>query len=259
MIPNTAPTTAPSLLRTAACSFLGFSAVVVASPAFGGSVLVSRESGLRASGASAAGEYNLSNGTADFEVFDDNLLGDDAASAARSMARQRSQPRLDGAGGTFHGASAEGAARAAVDGAAADAFSEAESDFDLVFRVDGEPARVLLRCAMDASGDATTGLRLYDVETLEPAVVHEVSGESRQFDGEQVLRPGVYGLSVWAFVRGTPQDSAAAYRVDVSLSAAGQEPPPVTPMPLPPGAWAGLGTMVVAGGAWMRARRRQSR
>ena len=253
MMPTTAPTTATSLLRTAACSFLGVSAVVFASPAFGGSTLVSRESGLRASGASAAGEYDLSNGSLDFDVFDDNLLSDDTS--ARSMARQHSLPRLGAESNAFHGATADGAARAAVDASAADAFSSAESDFDLVFRVDGDPARVRLEYSIDASGDATTGVRLYDVETLEPAVLHEVSGDSREYNGEQVLRPGVYGLSVWAFVRGTPQDSAASYRVDVSLAAGGEGPPPVTPMPLPSGAWAGLATMV-AGGAWMRVRRR---
>jgi hypothetical protein len=75
-----------------------------------------------------------------------------------------------------------------------------------------------------------------------------------------MLKPGVYGLSVWAFVRGTPADSSAAYDVNLSLAAAAEEPPPVVnPVPLPSGAWAGLSAMVVVGGALMRVRRRATR
>jgi hypothetical protein len=260
MIPKTAPTGSPALVRAATLTLLGLAAGVASSPALGGSVLVSRESGLRASGASAAGEYNLSNGSGDFDAFTDNIHSDDAASAARSMAQQHSMPRLDGSG-AFGGAMAKGTVRAAVDASASDAFSSAESDFDLVFRVTGEPARVLLQCSMDAAGDGTAGLKLYDVQTLNHTFADEVSGDSREFSGEEVLKPGVYGLSVWAFVRGTPADSTATYDINLSLAAgAAEEPPPVvTPMPLPSGAWTGLATMLVVGGTAMRVRRRPAR
>lgn len=249
------PTTS-RLLRAASFSFLGLAAGITAAPALAGPVLVSRESGLRASGVSGAGEINLSNGSGDFNLFADELTAGDAT-AARSAADQHSQPRVEGPAGAFGGAVANGSARAAVDASAPDAFSSAESGFDLVFRVEDEPARVLLEGLFGAAGDATAGVKLYDADTLQPALSDEVSGtgDSREYRGEKVLPPGTYGLSVWAFVRGTPEDSTATYSVELSLAAAGTEPPPVTPMPLPPGAWAGLGGLLAVAGGIMRLRR----
>ena len=249
------PTTA-RLLRAASISLLGLgTGAFIPAASLAGPVLVSRESGLRASGVSAAGEFNLSNGSGDFALFADELETGGPASAARSVADQHSQPRLEGASGAFGGAVANGSARAAVDAAAADAFSSAQSDFDLVFRVEGAPARVRLDFLIGAAGDATAGLKLYDADTLVPALADEVSGDSREYQGEKVLPPGTYGLSVWAFVRGTPQDSTATYSMELSLAAAGEEPPPATPMPLPPGAWAGLAGLLVAAGGVLRVRR----
>src|SRR2546425_3983079 len=204
--------------RTAALLVLGLSAALFARPASAGPTLVSRESGLRASGASAAGEYDLSNGSGDFDLFADSVGRDDAA-AARSRAQQNSLPRLDGTTGAFAGARADGAAHAAVDPTASDAYASAESDFDLVFRVEGNPARVLLDCTLGAAGDATAGVQLYDTQTLEPAFADGVSADSRTSRGEKTLAPGTYGVSVWAFVRGTPDNSSASYSVNLSVAA----------------------------------------
>jgi hypothetical protein len=232
---------------------IGLCAVLAPTPAPAGPTLVSRDSGLRASGVSAAGEYNLSNGSGDFDVFAD-AVGSDAAAAARSRAEQNSRPQLEGDTGAFAGATAEGAARAAVDGAAPDAFSSAESDFDLVFRVEGAPSRVVLDCALDATGDATAGMKLYDTSTLESAFADEVSGDSRASRGEQTLAPGTYGVSVWAFVRGTPDASSASYRINLSVASDAPAPGPV-PMPLPPAAWGGLATFALVVGATTISRR----
>ena len=219
-------------------------------------MLISRDSTVRASGVTPSGDYDLSNGSGDFELFADNLLSDEAA-AAHSMARQNSRPVLAGDTGDFAGASAEGAARAVVDAAVADAYASAQSDFDVVFRVDGKPTRVLLDCVLGASGDATAGVKLYDAVTLASAFADEAAGDSHVSRGEKVLEPGVYGMSVWAFVRGTPDDSSASYTVNLTVAAeAGPGPGPV-PMPLPAGAWMGMGTFVVVLGAMLHARRRQ--
>jgi hypothetical protein len=247
--------TLPPALRLTSLSALGLVGLCAA-PALAGPTLVSRDSTLRAAGASAAGEYNLSNGSGDFDAFADTLQSDSSA-AARSRAEQASAPRLDGGSGAFAGATADGAAHAAVDPAAQDAYASAESDFDVVFRVEGAPARVLLDCALDASGDASAGVRLYDVKTLAAAFSDEVTGDQRSSRGEQVLAPGTYGMSVWAFVRGTPDDSAASYTINLSLAAGdapGPTPGPV-PMPLPAAGWAGAAAFVLVAGAATRVRR----
>ena len=241
-------------VRIASFSALALAAGYVAVPASAGPTLVSRDSALRASGASAAGEYDLSNGSGDFDLFVDSLRSDPAA-AARSLAEQNSRPLLDGSG-VLSGASAGGAAHAAVDPTATDAYASAQSDFDMVFRIEGSPAHVLLDCALGASGDATAGVRLYDVQTLEAAFSDEVTADSRSSRGEKVLEPGTYGVSVWAFVRGTPGDSSASYQVNLSLAADAPQPGP-TPMPLPAAFWGGIGTFVFVGMATIRARQQQ--
>ena len=212
-------------------------AAFVAPPARAGMVLVSRESDIRASGATGAGTYRLTNGAGDFGPFAEALRSDDTA-AARSAAQQYSWPELDG-DGRLTGASAEGAARAIVDGGVNDAFADAQTDFDLVFRVDGTPALLTFDATLSASGDGTTGVSLFDaIDGEAPRVmVAEVTGETRVVHETKVLPPGSYGLSLWAFARGTPAESAASYTMSFALQAA---QPGATPMPLPAGAWGGL-------------------
>ena len=246
-----------SALRPTAAWVTGLSAALLTGSALAGPTLVSRESGLRATGFSAAGEYNLSNGSGDFDLFADSVRSDDAA-AARSRAEQNSLPRLDGATGAFAGALADGAAHAAVDPAATDAAASAESDFDLVFRVEGEPAVVRLNCNLAASGDGTAGFKLYDTVTLQPAFSDEVTADSRAAGGEQKLAPGTYGVSAWAFVRGTPDASSATYSINLTVAAdasPGPGPGPV-PMPLPAAAWGGLGLFGIVTVVTTRVRRR---
>ena len=222
----------------AAWSFVAISVLSAgAGTASAGPVLLARESDIRASGATTAGEYVLSNGSADFAPFVDGLLSD-VALPARSSVQQASEPRLDAAG-MLEGASAEGSARAAVDVGAPGAFSDAETGFDLVFRVDGGPATFTFDGTLAASGDASTGVLLHPKDdAAAPAVVSiDVSGESRAVRQSTVLEPGTYGLSVWAFARGTPQESAASYALSVSLA---DGEPGVVPMPLPTALWGGI-------------------
>ena len=217
---------------------VAFVVIAAAAPAASaGPVLLARASDIRASGATAAGEYRLSNGSADFAAFSDGLLSD-AALPARSSAQQHSEPRLDSAG-VLSGASAEGSARAAVDAAAADAFADAETGFDLVFRVEGGPATFTFDGTLAASGDATSGVLLHPKDgTAAPAVIEiDVSGDSQAVRQSTVLEPGTYGLSVWAFARGTPQESTASYALSASLE---EGEPGVVPMPLPAAVWAGI-------------------
>jgi hypothetical protein len=218
-------------------AFLVLVAAFVAPPARAGTVLVSRESDIRASGASGTGTYRLTNGAGDFGPFSGALRSDDAA-PARSAAQQYSWPELDG-GGKLTGASAEGSARAIVDGGVNDAFADAQTDFDLVFRVDGTPALLTFDATLSAGGEGTTGVSLFDAIDGEAPVLMaaEVTGETRVMHETTVLPPGSYGLSLWAFARGTPAESAASYTMSLALQAA---QPGATPMPLPAGAWGGL-------------------
>ena len=217
-----------------------------------GTVLLSRESDLRASGASAAGEYDLSNGTADLEDWSDALLSDDG-SPARSSARHHSAPRLDKAG-AFSGATAEGAARASVSAGVDDAFSDAATDFDLFFTVIDKSAMLKLDGTLGAGGDATAGVLVRRAtDSGEPLLALDVSERDETVNQSTVLAPGTYGLSVWAFARGTPQESNASYALNVTLSDAQAGG---TPVPLPAAAWAGAGGLSVVAVFVARARRR---
>jgi hypothetical protein len=210
---------------------------LAASRAAGGSVLLARDSGLRATGASAAGEYDLSNGSADFAPFTDGLLSDDGL-PARSSAQQHSPPQVD-AGGVLAGAAADGAARAAVVTDILDAFSSAETDFDLVFRVQGGRSTFTFDATLAASGDASSGVLLHNKDDADalPVFTVDVADETKTVHQSAVLEPGTYGLSVWAFARGTPAESSATYSVAVTLK---DGEPGVVPMPLPAAAGAGL-------------------
>jgi hypothetical protein len=164
---------------------------------------------------------------------------------ARSAAQQHSRPSLD-AGGGLAGASAEGSARASVDAGVGDAYSNAETDFDLVFRVDGAPALLTFDATLAASGDASSGVVLHNKDDNEapPVFAFDVAEESRVVYRTAVLEPGTYGLSIWSFARGTPDESAASYAMAVSLA---DGEPGAVPMPLPLGAWVGLAGLSAVG------------
>jgi hypothetical protein len=231
-------------------------AAAPAGPALGGVVLLSRDSDVRASGASAAGEYQLTNGSGTFDAFTDGLLSDGAA-AARSAAQQHSSPTL-GADGGLSGATAEGSVRAAVDADVADAFSDAQSDFGLVFRVEDRPALMTFETTLAAAGDAAAAFSIHDAvdgETL-PVFSLELADDTQTMRDTALLSPGTYGLSVWAFARGRPGESFAAYTLRVSIHGGdGGAPPTPSPVPLPGAVWGGLAGLSVVGVLVARARR----
>jgi hypothetical protein len=229
--------------RRAAGLFAIVLLAALAPAARAGSVLLSRDSDIRASGATPAGEYELSNGSGDFAPFADGLLSD-ATLPARSAAQQHSEPRV-AEGGALTGATADGLARAAVDLQETDAFSDATTDFNIVFRVDGKPSLLTLDATLQAGGDATTGVmvRRDGDEGGQPLIALDVSEEVRTVRQSAELAPGTYAVSVWAFARGQQGESSASYAVSVALadSAGG------TPVPLPAAVSAGVvGLSVVA-------------
>jgi hypothetical protein len=229
-------------------------ATALAAPtARAGSVFVSRDSEIRASGASAAGEYRLSNSSSEAGTFTDGLLSDQAA-PAQSAAQQHSLAEVNSAG-LLSGASAEGAARASLDVGAADAFSDAETTFDLIFRVEDRAALFTFDVTLAAAGDATAGVSLFDPDLVDdPLLISaEVAGETRTVHESALLEPGVYSLAVWGFARGTVDESFSSYSVAVSLRD-GQGG--VVPMPLPAAVWAGLGGLSAVGLLMLRPHRR---
>jgi hypothetical protein len=167
----------------------------------------------------------------------DNLLSDRAA-PARSSADQDSAPNV-AAGGKLAGMSAKGSAKAAVDAGSLDAYCDAATNFDVFFTVDTKPTMFRLDAAMAAGGDATTGISLRRASAPDdmPLISIDVTGESKLLSQATELPPGTYGLSVWAFARGTPAESAASYSVAVGLDEA--QGGSGAPVPLPAAIWGG--------------------
>src|SRR5687768_7890033 len=109
------------------------------SAAEAGSVLLTRESTIRAAGNSGSGDYELADGSDDFSDFANAIDTVDAGlPGARIAAGQNSRPsvRQDG---SFVGAYAEGSASVAGDSGD---FAEAASAFDLTFKVLGSPTKL---------------------------------------------------------------------------------------------------------------------
>lgn len=212
------------------CCLIALSSVLATTAARGASILVSRQSDIRATGASAAGEYRLSNGAGDNALFSDALHSDDSA-VAHSSARQYSQP-LVGAGGVFAGAKADGSVRAAVWPGVADAFSDAETDFALVLRVERTPTLITLACTLGASGDGSAAISLTDRSNPEasPVLAAEVANDTRTLGETKLVPPGTYDLSAWGFARGIAEESSAYFTLDLTVQ---DSQPTVVPMPLP--------------------------
>lgn len=235
----------------------GFFVVVITPVVRAGPVLLSRESDLRLSGVSEAGEYLLSIGSADLAPFNDRLISDPGAAAAASSARQESSPRFDPQG-VLSGARAEGSARAFFDPGARDAFAEAETSLDLVFRIHGAPTVFTFDGTLAASGDAAGGALLNPKggdDTSGPLMNVNVAGEIRSVRHSTVLEPGTYRLSVWAFAGRTAADSEASYSMSMFLK---DGEPGVVPMPLPTGVWGGLAGLSVVAMLTHRSRKRKS-
>jgi hypothetical protein len=219
-----------------------------------GSVLLSRESTIRASGGDGSAEYDLHGASDDFDGFSDTIDTFDAGMGGpRASANQNSRPAL-GADGAFAGAYAEGSAT--VEGES-EAFAEAASAFDLTFEVTGEPSWVSVGGSVGAFGNATTSVSLCNQVTGEVLLAQELmaspGGDGRSIDHSKMLQPGVYELLITANVNCAPDESMAYYAVNLRL-----EPGAATAIPLPPAAWSAAGTLAAAGfiRGWRRVRHR---
>jgi hypothetical protein len=233
------------------------------SAAEAGSVLLSRESTIRATGNTGAGEYDLSDTSAGFSDFANAIdTVESGMPGPRVAANQNSRPKVR-QDGSFAGAYAEGAA--SVAGMPGD-FAEAASAFDLTFEVLDGPAKLTCGGAVGLTGIGSTALLLTNRDTGDVVLMQELMGgpepTGHAIEHSSVLMPGVYELLLTANVTGIPEDESMAYYT-MSLSVASADVPAanVTPVPLPPAVWSAAGTLAVAGLVRGRSalRRRQTR
>jgi hypothetical protein len=229
------------------------------SAAEAGSVLLSRESTIRATGNAGAGDYELADSSADFSDFANAIDSVEyGVPGPRVAANQNSRPSVAG-DGSFAGAYAEGAA--SVGGEPAE-YAEAASAFGLAFEVLGSPAKLTAGGAVGLTGMGSTAVLLTNRGTGDVVLVQELmggpDGTGSSIAHSSVLMPGVYDFQLTANVSGMPEDeSMAYYTMSLSLSPA-DVASNVTPVPLPPAVWSAAGTLAAAGlaGGWRRLRRR---
>jgi hypothetical protein len=214
-----------------------------------GTILLSRESTIRATGTAGSGDYNLLDGSQDFNGFADLVDTADAGLACpRVSANQHSSPSLSDSS-VFTGAFAEGSVSTEVgNDSSAAAKSEASSNFDLTFQVLGVPSMVSFGGSVGVSGSGSTTVSLSNESTGEILLEQEViagAGEGQSIEHSSVLQPGVYELSFKALVSGDPSDSSAYYSFSLSLAPADGP----TPISLPPALWSAIG-VIGAGGVF---------
>ena len=248
----------PTLRRaTLSCvtllAVLGFCAAADA-----GTVLLSRDSTIRASGNDGAADFELTDGSQDFNGFADTVDTTDAGVVGpRVSANQHSRPSLNDVTG-FTGAFAEGSVSAeGGDGPAKTC--EAVSNFDLTFQVLGAPSLVSFGGSVGVSGDGSTSVALSNESTGEILLSEEIlpgGGEDGQsITHSAVLQPGVYELSVEAAVNGEAAENMAYYAVSLSISALTDDGGGgVTPIPLPAAVWSAM-SVLGAGGAFRAVKR----
>lgn len=216
-----------------------------------GSVLLTRESTIRASGTAGSADYNLSDGSQDFNGFADMVDTVDAGVVGpRVAANQHSRPSMsDEAGGGFTGAFAEGSASAEAADSPAKS-GEAVSNFDLTFQVLGAPSLVSFGGSVGVSGDGSTSVALSNESTGEILLSQELlagDGEGQSIEHSTVLQPGIYELSVEATVNGKLSESTAYYAVSLSISAISEDNGGGTPIPLPPALWSAASVLGAGG------------
>lgn len=220
-------------------------------PAGAGVVAVSRETLLRVSGAAGGEDYERTDGTTTFDAFDDLLEGavnPGGGSSAASSAGQTSA--LTGDPGALAGGSAQGSAAGRV-GEFDSMAAFGESLFSLTFRVTDGLVPMSLAGSLGGTVGGSASVRLTDEASsgaLFESVVDQGNPESAQVLEERVLGPGLYTLSIRAFVSGTPSGDAAFFNATFQFDDGGGAPPPV-PVPLPPAVWSGLVGLGVAGAA----------
>jgi hypothetical protein len=209
-----------------------------------GTVLLTRDSTISATGTADSGDFNLHDGSQDFSGFADLVDTIDAGvDGPRISANQHSSPSVSPEAG-FTGAFAEGS----VSTEAAAVESEAASNFDLTFQVFGVPSMVSFGGSVGVSGSGSTTLSLSNESTGEILLEQELlpgEGEGRSIEHSTVLQPGVYGLSLKALVSGEPSESMAYYSFSLSLSPVDGGGP--TPIALPPAVWSAI-AVIGAGG-----------
>jgi hypothetical protein len=202
-----------------------------------GTVLLSRDSTIAATGTDGVSDFNLIDGSKDFNGFSDAVDTTDAGVAGPHVAaNQHSRPAMDDQSG-FTGAFAEGSVSAdGVDGAAE--VNEAVSNFDLKFQVLGAPSLVSFGGSVGVSGGGTTSVALSNESTGEILLSKElIPGEDGQeIQHSSVLQPGVYELSVAASLNSAKSDSMAYYTLSLSISpvsdqAGGSDGPAAIPLP----------------------------
>ncbi len=215
--------------------FVAAMVVCVGSAAEAGTVLLARESTIRATGTAGSGGYNLSDGSEDFSGFSDAVDTVDAGLAgARVAANQHSRPSVTNGG--FLGAFAEGSA--STDAGSGTDPAEAVSDFGLTFQVLDAPSLMKLGGSVGVSGNGSTSVCLTNESTGDVVLQQELfagNGEGQSIEQSTMLQPGVYELSVAAMVNGEPTESMAYYTFSLSLASGDGG---VTPIPLPPMVWA---------------------
>ena len=232
--------------------------------AHAGSVLLSRESTIRATGSEGGNDFALSDGSDDFSDFANAIdTAESGMPGPRVAANQNSRPSLQH-DGAFVGAYAEGSA--SVAGQPMD-YAEAASAFDLTFEVFGSPTKVTCGGAVGLTGIGSTAVTLINQGTGDVVLVQELMGgeegvgAGRAIEHTAVLVPGVYELLITANASGLPEDESMAYYT-MSLSLAPADAASnVTPVPLPPAAWSAAGTLAAAALArgWHRVRSRKRR
>lgn len=251
-------------------AFLGLAVAVVFSgggtrTAHAGTVLLARESSIRASGTAGSGDFDLTDGSHDFNGFADMVdTSSSGVTGPRAAANQHSRPALSAADG-FTGAFAEGSASAALaEGAAPADVASALSNFDLTFEVLGVPSMVTFGGSVGVSGNGSTSVELSNETTGEVLLAQELlagEGESQSIEHSTLLLPGVYELSVAASVNGEPNESMAYYAVNLMLAPVTGSGVGPTPIPLPPALWSAA-AVFGAGAAtrgWRRLTRRGTR
>jgi hypothetical protein len=235
-------------------------AVIGSAPAFAeaGTILLARESTIRASGKAGSGDFDLLDGSKDFSGFADVV--DTAAvgmMGPRVAANQNSRPASMTDGDSFTGAYAEGSASAGMDPGSEEA--EAASNFDLTFQVLGAPSLVTFGGAVGVTGNGSTTVSLSNQTTGDVLLSQELlsgAGEGQSIEHSTVLDPGIYELCVAASVNGDASESMAYYSVSLSISPADDSGSP-QPIPLPAAMWSALGVIGTSGavGAWRKRRR----
>lgn len=216
----------------------------------GGTILLTRDSTIRASGKAGSADFDLLDGSHAFDGFSDLVDTVDAGvSARRVAANQHSTPAVSAADG-FIGAFAEGSASAEFSEGLADE-ARAMSTFDLTFQILGVPSVVNFGGSVGLTGHGSASVSLSNEVTGDILLSQQLldgASEGQQIEHSTVLTPGVYALSVMARVDGESSESMAYYSVSLSLSPFADEDGGPTPIPLPAALWSAA-TLLAAGGA----------